>query len=73
MTLLLDTIPSARLRAAGLLDALLALAGGTGPDGPAVPGTEARAEADELGEIENMEADDLNGLGVGIGDAEDDT
>ncbi|KJS52257.1 hypothetical protein VM98_32625, partial [Streptomyces rubellomurinus subsp. indigoferus] len=69
---LLATIPPARLRAAGLLDALLALAGGPGPDGPAAPGTEARAEADELAEIDDMDADDLIGLALGTGDHDDD-
>ncbi|MFD9688795.1 SDR family NAD(P)-dependent oxidoreductase [Kitasatospora sp. NPDC059088] len=58
---LLATVPPARLRAAGLLDALLALAG-AGPEEPP-------AEPDgDLDEIDAMDADDLIGLAFGTTD-----
>ncbi len=58
---LLAAIPPARLRAAGLLDALLALAG-AGPEEPP-------AEPDgDLDEIDAMDADDLIGLAFGTTD-----
>ncbi|MER6303028.1 SDR family NAD(P)-dependent oxidoreductase, partial [Kitasatospora sp. NPDC001539] len=58
---LLATVPPARLRAAGLLDALLALAGAGPEEPPAVP------DAD-LDEIDAMDADDLIGLAFGTTD-----
>ncbi|MCW5254747.1 SDR family NAD(P)-dependent oxidoreductase, partial [Streptomyces sp. SHP 1-2] len=67
----LASVPPARLRAAGLLDAVLALADGPGPDGPATPDGGARAEEDELAEIDGMGADDLIGLALGTGDHDD--
>ncbi|XIJ58078.1 type I polyketide synthase [Kitasatospora hibisci] len=58
---LLATIAPARLRAAGLLDALLALAGAAPEEPP--------AEADDqLDEIDAMDADDLIGLALGTTD-----
>ncbi|MEV6975260.1 acyl carrier protein, partial [Kitasatospora sp. NPDC093806] len=69
---LLATIPPARLRAAGLLDALLALAGtGTGAEEPAAdPGGELDDldDLDDLDEIDAMDADDLVGLVFGTTD-----
>ncbi|HJD80325.1 MAG TPA: SDR family NAD(P)-dependent oxidoreductase, partial [Kitasatospora aureofaciens] len=58
---LLAAIPPARLRAAGLLDALLALAGA----GPAEPPAEPDGDLDE---IDAMDADDLIGLAFGTTD-----
>ncbi|MFE2729161.1 SDR family NAD(P)-dependent oxidoreductase, partial [Kitasatospora sp. NPDC059327] len=62
---LLATVTPARLRAAGLLDAVLALAG-PAPEAP--PAGTDDALDDELDEIDAMDADDLVGLAFGTTD-----
>ncbi|MEV0533514.1 SDR family NAD(P)-dependent oxidoreductase, partial [Kitasatospora sp. NPDC050463] len=62
---LLATVTPARLRAAGLLDAVLALAG-TVPQAPPA-GTDDELDG-ELDEIDAMDADDLVGLAFGTTD-----
>ncbi|MFB7669310.1 SDR family NAD(P)-dependent oxidoreductase [Kitasatospora sp. NPDC056138] len=64
---LLAAIPAARLRAAGLLDALLALAGAA-PEQPSAEPDDDPDGIDDLDEIDAMDADDLVGLAFGTTD-----
>ncbi|WP_417466409.1 SDR family NAD(P)-dependent oxidoreductase [Kitasatospora misakiensis] len=68
---LLATVPPARLRAAGLLDALLALAGAGPEEPPAEPDgglEDPDGDLDDLEDIDAMDADDLIGLAFGTTD-----